>query len=103
MEAVADDGRIVTISTIAGAKTSIDLLRIRAKRITLTGSTLRPRPVAFKAELARAIEETVWPIIKAGRYKPVVDSTFPLTRVVEAHERIDGGQHIGKIILTMEG
>ena len=101
LDAVAEEGRIVMISTIAGPKTSIDLRRIMAKRATLTGSTLRNRPVAFKAELARALEETVWPIIKEGRYRPVIDKLFPLDQVVEAHQRIDGGEHIGKIILTM--
>jgi NADPH:quinone reductase len=103
IEAVAEDGRIVTIATIAGAKTSIDLLRIRAKRITLTGSMLRSRSIGFKAELARTVEEVVGPIIKEGRYKPVIDRLFPLEQVVEAHRRIDGGEHIGKIILTMTG
>lgn len=99
--AAAPEGRIVQISTLAGPKTEIDLRQIMQKRLTLTGSTLRPRPLAFKAELARALEETVWPIIKQGRYKPVVDRIFPLEDVVEAHQRIDSGEHIGKIILTM--
>jgi NADPH:quinone reductase-like Zn-dependent oxidoreductase len=98
---VAEEGRIVMISTLAGPKTSIDLRRIMMKRATLTGSTLRTRPVAFKAELARAIEEAVWPIVKQGRYKPVIDSMFPFDRVVDAHKRIDSGEHVGKIILTM--
>ena len=99
--AAAPDGRIVQISTLAGPTTQIDLRQIMQKRLTLTGSTLRNRPVAFKAELARALEETVWPIIKQGRYKPVIDRIFPLEEVVEAHQRIDSGEHIGKIILTM--
>ncbi|MGH6924900.1 MAG: NAD(P)H-quinone oxidoreductase [Propylenella sp.] len=101
LEAVADDGRIVMISTLHGSKTEIDLRRIMLKRATLTGSALRPRPIAFKAELARAIEETVWPIMKEGRFKPVIDSTYPFVSVVDAHRRIDGGEHVGKIILTM--
>jgi putative PIG3 family NAD(P)H quinone oxidoreductase len=101
LDAVADDGRIVMISTLHGSKTEIDLRRIMLKRATLTGSALRPRPIAFKAELARAIEEAVWPVVKEGRFKPVIDSTFPFARVVDAHRRIDGGEHIGKIILTM--
>jgi len=62
---------------------------------------MRNRPVAFKGELARTLEETVWPIIKQARYKPVIDSIFPLEEVAEAHSRIDSGEHIGKIILTM--
>lgn len=101
LDAVAEEGRIVQISTLAGPKTSIDLRRIMMKRATLTGSTLRTRPAAFKGELARSIEETVWPVVKQGRYKPVIDSLYPLREVVAAHERIDGGQHVGKIILTM--
>ncbi len=103
LDAVAEEGRVVMISTLAGPKTNIDLRRIMMKRATLTGSTLRNRPAAFKAELARAIEEAVWPIVKQGRYKPVIDSHYPFDRVVEAHRRIDSGEHIGKIILTMSG
>ncbi len=101
LDAVAEEGRIVQISTLAGPKTSIDLRRVMMKRATLTGSTLRNRPVAFKAEIAKALRESVWPIVKEGRYKPVIDRLFPLEEVVEAHRRIDGGEHIGKIILTM--
>ncbi len=103
LEAIAEEGRIVQISTLAGPKTSIDLRRVMMKRATLTGSTLRNRPVAFKAEIARALRESVWPIVKEGRYKPVIDRLFPLEEVVEAHRRLDGGEHIGKIILTMSG
>jgi len=99
--AAAEDGRIVQISTLGGATTQIDLWQLLAKRLTLTGSTLRNRPVAFKAELARAIEETVWPLIAQGRYRPVIDRVFPLAEAAEAHRRIDGGEHIGKIILEV--
>jgi NADPH:quinone reductase-like Zn-dependent oxidoreductase len=81
--------------------TKIDLRKLMQKRLTLTGSTLRNRPIAFKAELARSLEETVWPVIAQGRYKPVIDTLFPLGKVVEAHRRIDSGEHVGKIILTM--
>jgi putative PIG3 family NAD(P)H quinone oxidoreductase len=97
----APEGRIVQISTLAGPKAEIDLRVILQKRLTLTGSTLRNRPVPFKAELARALEETVWPIIEKRRYKPVIDRVFPFGEVVEAHRRIDSGEHFGKIILTM--
>ena len=99
--AAAEEGRIVQISTLAGPVTRVDLRTIMQKRLTLTGSTLRNRPVAFKAELARSLEEVVWPIIARGRYKPVIDSLFPLGEVVEAHRRIDDPEHVGKIILTM--
>jgi putative PIG3 family NAD(P)H quinone oxidoreductase len=102
LKALAEEGRIVQISTLAGPKTNIDLRFVMTKRATLTGSTLRARPVAFKAELARAIEEAVWPIVKEGRYKPVIDSIFPFAEIVEAHKRIDGGEHVGKIILSLE-
>jgi NADPH:quinone reductase len=101
MSTAAVEGRIVQISTLAGPKTAIDLRKVMGKRLTLTGSTLRNRPVAFKAELARSIEEAVWPVIAQARYKPVIDRIFRLDQVVEAHERIDAGAHIGKIILTM--
>jgi NADPH2:quinone reductase len=101
LDAIAEEGRIVQISTLAGPKTTIDLRRIMLKRATLTGSTLRNRPIEFKAEVARALEDAVWPVIKQGRYKPVIDRIFPLEDVVDAHRRIDGGEHIGKIILTM--
>jgi putative PIG3 family NAD(P)H quinone oxidoreductase len=97
----AEDARIVQIATQAGAKVEIDLRKLMSKRLTLTGSTLRPRPLAFKAELARSIEEAVWPVIAAGRYKPVIDRLFPLEAAADAHHRIDGGEHVGKIILTV--
>jgi NADPH2:quinone reductase len=99
--AAAPDGRIVQISTLAGPIAQIDLRQVMAKRLILTGSMLRPRPVRFKAELARALEETVWPIIGQGRYKPVIAGIFPLEEAPEAHRRIESSEHIGKIILTM--
>jgi putative PIG3 family NAD(P)H quinone oxidoreductase len=99
--AAAPEARLVQISTLAGPKAEIDLRQIMQKRMTLTGSTMRNRPAAFKAELARTLEETVWPVIKQGRYKPVIDSIFPLEEIVEAHQRIDSGEHVGKIILSM--
>jgi NADPH2:quinone reductase len=101
INAAAEDGRIVQISTFAGAVTQIDLWKLLAKRLTLTGSTLRNRPVTFKAELARAVEESVWPMIMQGRYRPVIDKVFPLEQAAAAHRRIDSGEHIGKIILTI--
>ncbi len=101
LAAAAQDGRIVQIATQAGAHTKIDLRKIMAKRLTLTGSTLRNRSVAFKAELARSLEEAVWPVIAQARYKPLIDKIFALEDAAEAHRRIDGGEHIGKIILTV--
>jgi putative PIG3 family NAD(P)H quinone oxidoreductase len=103
ISAAAEDGRIVQISTLAGAVTQVDLRKIMQKRLSLTGSTLRNRPIPFKAELARSLQETVWPVIAQGRYKPVIDQIFPLDQIVEAHRRIDSGEHIGKIILAVAG
>lgn len=71
------------------------------KRLTLTGSTLRARPAAFKAAIARTIEERVWPLVEAGKIKPVIDSTFPLDRAADAHARMESGAHVGKIVLVV--
>jgi len=70
------------------------------KRLTHTGSTLRARPNAFKANLARTVEETVWPWIAEGKYRPVMDETFPLEEAARAHARMEDGRHIGKIVLV---
>ena len=99
--AAAEEGRIVQIATLAGAAPTTDLVSLMRKRLTHTGSTLRARSVEFKAELARSIEESVWPLIATGRYKPVIDKIFPLAEAAQAHHRIDGGEHIGKIVLTV--
>jgi NADPH2:quinone reductase len=71
------------------------------KRLTHTGSTLRPRTVAEKAAIARGLEDRVWPLVAAGKIKPVIDSTFPLANAAEAHARMESSQHIGKIVLTV--
>ena len=89
IEAVAEEGRIVQISTMASASGSVDLRKVMGKRLTLTGSTLRNRPAAFKAELARTLEEVVWPVIAENRYKPVIDRLFPLEEVADAHRRME--------------
>lgn len=102
LDCVAVDGRIAQIAFQQGARVDLDLLPLLMKRITLTGSTLRARPIAMKAALARALETHVLPLLAAGKALPPVDSTFPLSRVADAHRRIDGGEHVGKIVLTME-
>ena len=99
--AAAEDGRIVQIATLAGAEVKINAARLMMKRVTLTGSTLRPRTREVKAGFARAIEAKVWPQISAGRIKVVVDSTFPLAQAADAHRRMETSQHIGKIVLTV--
>ncbi len=99
--AAAEDGRIVQIATLGGAEVKINLGRLYVKRVTLTGSTMRPRSREAKAGFARALEEKVWPLFGAGKLKVVLDSTFPLARAADAHRRIEDGNHIGKIVLTM--
>ena len=94
-------GRIVQIALLGGVKAEIDLGLIMRKRLVLTGSTLRPRPPEEKARLARGVEETVWPWIEAGRFKPIIDSTFPLAEAGKAHARIDAADHLGKIVLVV--
>ena len=100
-EAAAVEGRIVQVSFTAGPKAEINVGRLMVKRLTHTGSTLRPRPVPEKAAIARAIEEKVWPLVAAGRIKPVIDSTYPLREAGKAHARMETSQHIGKIVLTL--
>jgi putative PIG3 family NAD(P)H quinone oxidoreductase len=94
-------GRLVQIALLGGAKVEIDLGLVMRKRLTLTGSTLRPRPPEDKARLARGVEQTVWPWIEAGKVRPIVDSAFPLAEAAKAHARIDAADHLGKIVLTV--
>ncbi len=99
--AAAEDGRIVQIATLSGADVKINVARLMMKRVTLTGSTLRPRTREVKAGFARAIEAKVWPLIEAGKVRVVVDGTYPLAQASEAHRRMETSQHIGKIILVV--
>jgi NADPH2:quinone reductase len=100
-EAAAVEGRIVQIATQKGAKVTSDLRRLMLKRLTHTGSTLRARPVPEKAAIARALEEKVWPLLSAGKVRPVIDSTFPLAKAADAHARMESSAHIGKIMLEV--
>ena len=99
--AAAEDGRIVQIATLEGATVEINVARLMMKRVTLTGSTLRPRTREVKARFARALEEQVWPLIAAGRVKVVMDQIFPLIHAADAHRRMESSTHIGKIVLTV--
>jgi NADPH2:quinone reductase len=99
--AAAMDGRIVQIAFLRGRKVEIDLHPIMAKRLIHTGSTLRPRSVAEKAEIIDALKAKVWPLLADGRCKPLIDSTFPLAEAAAAHRRIDNADHVGKIVLTL--
>ncbi|MGO9174352.1 MAG: NAD(P)H-quinone oxidoreductase [Rhodomicrobium sp.] len=96
----AEDGRIVSIAFLKGSRIQIDLLPIMLKRLTLTGSTLRPRKPEFKAHLARELEHKVWPLLESGKVKIVIDKVFPLAGAAEAHRYMEMGAHMGKIVLT---
>ncbi len=98
---LADDGRIALIALLGGAKAELDLSQVLRRRLTVSGSTLRPRPVAFKAAIAARLLEHVWPLIEAGSIKPVVFKTFALTDAAAAHRLMESSQHIGKIVLTV--
>ena len=100
-DAAAVEGRIVQIATQQGFKVTINLLKIMQKRLTHTGSTLRPRPIADKAMIARELAEKAWPLLAAGKIKPVIDSTFPLRDASKAHARMESGAHVGKIVLEV--
>ena len=99
---LADDGRIVVIALLGGAKANVDLGQVLRRRLTITGSTLRPRPVAFKAQIARELRERVWPLLAAGTIKPVIYKTFPLEGAAEAHALMESSTHVGKIVLNLE-
>jgi NADPH2:quinone reductase len=101
--AAAVGGCIVQIAFLNGPKATLDLRPLMVKRLVHTGSTLRPRSPAEKAVIAQALEAQVWPLLAAGRCKPVIDSTFPIARAAEAHARMESSGHIGKIVLTFEG
>jgi len=101
LKAMADDGRLVFIAFLGGAKATVDLNEMMRRRLTMTGSTLRPRDNAFKAQIATSLEREVWPLIAAGRIKPVIHATFPLARAAEAHALMESGAHIGKIVLQI--
>jgi NADPH2:quinone reductase len=100
-EAAARDGRIVQIAFLKGSKVEVDFRHLMLKRLTHTGSTLRARSVPEKALIAQALEERVLPLLAQGRCKPVLDSTFALEDVAKAHARMDGGEHVGKIVLRL--
>ena len=101
IQALRDDGRIVQIAFLRGHKVEVDLNALMRRRLTLTGSTLCPRPVAVKGQIAAALREKIWPLIEAGRIRPVIHATFPLAQAAEAHRVMDADQHIGKIVLQV--
>ena len=98
--ALRPEGRLVLIAFLGGSKAELDFLPLMLKRITVTGSTLRPRSIEEKGAIAAELRAEVWPLLDAGTIAPVIDSTYPLADAAEAHRRMDSGAHIGKIVLT---
>lgn len=99
--AAAEDGRIVQIAFLNGAEVTANFALLMRKRLTHTGSTLRPRSTDFKAALSREVEAEVWPLIPE-RYRPVMDATFPLEKAADAHERMEARDHVGKVVLVTD-
>jgi NADPH2:quinone reductase len=99
LSALADGGRIVLIATLGGSKAEVAMHEILRRRLTITGSTLRARPVEFKARIARELKERVWPLVEEGRIKPVVFRVFPAAQAAEAHALMESSEHVGKIVL----
>src|ERR1700750_318461 len=100
-DAAAVDGRVVQIATLGGPKATVNFAKLMVKRLRPTGSTLRPRSNADKAAMVAAIEAKVMPLLREGRVKPLMDSTFPLEKAADAHRRMESSAHIGKIVLTV--
>jgi NADPH2:quinone reductase len=98
---LADDGRIAVIALLGGAKAELDLGQLLRRRLTVTGSTLRPRPVAFKAAIVAKLRQRVWPLLEAGKIKPVIYQTFPLEQAAAGHTLMESSQHVGKIMLNV--
>ena len=101
LKLLADEGRLVMIAFLRGAKSEVDLNEIMRKRLQITGSTLRPRTVEFKGQVAKSLRERIWPLVEAGKIKPVLFKTFALAEAAAAHKLMESSQHIGKIVLTV--
>ena len=101
VKALADEGRLVQIAFLQGPKVELNFAQVMMRRLTITGSTLRPQSDLAKAKYAAGLRADVWPLLEAGRIAPVMDSEFPLAKAAEAHARMEGGRHIGKIVLQV--
>ena len=101
IDCLADDGRIALIALLGGAKANVDLGQVLRRRLSISGSTLRPRPVAFKGAIAQKLREHVWPLFAQGKIKPVIYRTFPLEEAAEAHALMESSTHVGKIVLQV--
>jgi NADPH:quinone reductase len=102
LDSLAEGGRLVIIGFMVDARAEVNLTRLMLKRLTITGSVLRSRPVEEKARLAAAVEKNVWPWIETGRVKPIVDAVLPLAEAEQAHARMRQGHHVGKIVLVSQ-
>ena len=100
VKCLAEDGRIVIIAVQGGSQSTVDASLVLRRRLVITGSTLRPRPVAFKAKIAEALRKTAWPWLESGVVKPVIHQVFPAADAAEAHALMESNQHIGKLVLT---
>jgi NADPH:quinone reductase len=101
LDCLADDGRLVIIALLGGSKATVDLGQVLRRRLTLTGSTLRPRSIEFKADIAAKLQANVWPMLESSRVKPVIYKVFPLEDAVQAHVLMETSMHIGKIVLQV--
>jgi NADPH2:quinone reductase len=101
LRCLADEGRLVFIAFLRGPKTELDINEVMRRRLVISGSTLRPRPVEFKGAVAARLREKIWPLIEAGKIKPEIYKTFPLAQASEAHRLMETSQHIGKLVLTL--
>jgi putative PIG3 family NAD(P)H quinone oxidoreductase len=101
IDALAVEGRLVEIATLQGVKAELNIQTIMQRRLTITGSTLRARPIADKAAIAQAVHTHVWPLLESGAVKPIVHATFPLRAAAEAHRLMESSAHIGKLVLTL--
>ncbi len=99
LQCVADDGRIVIIAVQGGVNCAVNAGEVLRRRLTITGSTLRPRPIAFKGAIAAALRQQVWPLLEAGRIKPVIHTVFPAAQAAQSHALMESSQHVGKIML----
>ncbi len=103
LKALADDGRLVQIAFLQGPKVEVNFAQLMTRRLTMTGSTLRPQSDLAKAKIAQDLREAVWPLLDTGRVKPVMDQEFPLAEASAAHARMEGSTHVGKIVLNVAG
>ncbi len=103
VDCMAEDGRLVIIAVQGGIKAEVNAGLVLRKRLTVTGSTLRPRSLEFKTAIAKALKEKVWPLLESGAIKPVIHSTFAAADAAKAHTLMESNQHIGKIVLTWDG